>query len=224
VPKSNTVSQSITVSGGVSGGAIDGTLGGVPGRVVGGIVRGVPARVPPAPNVLAHIWISGLPEEAKSELLASLPVQEGQTVTSADVARITQAVRAFDEHLNVRWPAGAKDTNETNLQIDAPGPLPVSGVQRIKVGGNVQASMIVQKVPPVYPQLAKSARVSGVVHLQAVIGKDGTVEELKSLGGPALLVQAAIDAVRQWVYRPTMLNGAPVSIETTIDVNFTLEQ
>jgi protein TonB len=62
------------------------------------------------------------------------------------------------------------------------------------------------------------------VHLQAIIAKDGTIQQLHSAGGPALLIQAAMEAVRQWVYRPTMLNGEPVEVETTIDVNFTLNQ
>jgi len=109
-----------------------------------------------------------------------------------------------------------------------PPPPPVvkkeAAPTRIKVGGNVQGAMILKKTPPVYPQLAKSARVSGVVHLAAIISKDGTIQELHSLGGPALLIQAAMDAVKQWVYRPTMLNGEPVQVETTIDVNFTLNQ
>ena len=108
-----------------------------------------------------------------------------------------------------------------------PPPPPVAKketITRIKVGGNVQGAMILRKTPPVYPQLAKSARVSGVVHLAAIIAKDGTIQELHSLGGPALLIQAAMDAVKTWVYRPTMLNGEPVQVETTIDVNFTLNQ
>ena len=84
--------------------------------------------------------------------------------------------------------------------------------------------MIVNKVPPVYPAAAKEAGVSGVVHLAAIIGKDGRVQELHALSGPPLLIQAAIDAVRQWVYRPTLLNGNPVEVETTIDINFTLNQ
>ena len=108
-----------------------------------------------------------------------------------------------------------------------PPPPPVAkaaAVQRIKVGGNVQSAMIIRKTPPIYPQLAKSARVSGVVHLAAVIAKDGTIQELHSLGGPALLIQAAMDAVKTWIYKPTMLNGEPVQVETTIDVNFTLNQ
>jgi protein TonB len=112
----------------------------------------------------------------------------------------------------------------------APPPPPPPPVKkdaapiRIKVGGNVQGAMILKKTPPLYPQLAKSARVSGVVHLAAIISKEGTIQELHSLGGPALLIQAAMDAVKQWVYRPTMLNGEPVQVETTIDVNFTLNQ
>ena len=96
--------------------------------------------------------------------------------------------------------------------------------QRIKVGGAVIAASIIRKTPPTYPQLAKSARVQGVVHLAAVIAKDGTIQELHSLGGPALLIQAAMDAVKTWIYKPTMLNGEPVQVETTIDVNFTLNQ
>jgi protein TonB len=96
--------------------------------------------------------------------------------------------------------------------------------QRIKVGGAVIAASIIRKTPPTYPQLAKSARVQGVVHLAAIIAKDGSIQELHSLGGPALLIQAAMDAVKTWLYKPTMLNGEPVQVETTIDVNFTLNQ
>jgi protein TonB len=84
--------------------------------------------------------------------------------------------------------------------------------------------MIVSKTAPVYPALAKAAGVSGVVQLAAIIGKDGTIQELHSLSGPPLLIQAAMDAVKQWVYRPTLLNGQPVTVETTIDINFTLAQ
>jgi protein TonB len=106
----------------------------------------------------------------------------------------------------------------------AAAPKKVETLQRIRVGGAVQAAAIIKKTQPVYPALAKSARVSGVVHLAAVISKDGTIQELHSLGGPALLIQAAMDAVKTWVYHPTMLNGEPVQVETTIDVNFTLNQ
>jgi periplasmic protein TonB len=74
----------------------------------------------------------------------------------------------------------------------------------------------------VYPQLARQARVQGVVVLEAVIAKDGSVQSLRVVTGHALLNQAAIDAVREWRYRPTMLNGEPVEVVTTITVTFTL--
>jgi protein TonB len=96
--------------------------------------------------------------------------------------------------------------------------------QRIRVGGNVQAANLINQVRPAYPPLAKQARISGTVELSAVIGKDGRVQDLKVVRGHPLLVQAALDAVKQWVYKPTLLNGEPVEVSTTIDVNFTLAQ
>jgi protein TonB len=107
-----------------------------------------------------------------------------------------------------------------------PPPPPPKAVvpQRIRVGGNVQAANLINQVRPIYPPLAKQARISGVVELSAVIGKDGRVQDLKVIKGHPLLVQAALDAVKNWVYRPTLLNGEPVEVSTTIDVNFTLSQ
>ena len=107
-----------------------------------------------------------------------------------------------------------------------PPPPPPKAVvpQRIRVGGNVQAANLINQVRPIYPPLAKQARISGVVELSAVIGKDGRVQDLKVIKGHPLLVQAALDPVKNWVYRPTLLNGEPVEVSTTIDVNFTLSQ
>jgi protein TonB len=81
---------------------------------------------------------------------------------------------------------------------------------------------LVRKVLPVYPPLARSARIQGQVVLQAVISKQGVIENLKVLGGHPLLVPAAIEAVRQWRYRPYVLNDKPVEVETQITVNFSL--
>lgn len=94
----------------------------------------------------------------------------------------------------------------------------------IRVGGNVQAANILRQPKPVYPPLAKQARIQGTVRFNAVIGKDGTIQNLTLVSGHPLLVQAAQEAVRNWVYRPTLLNGEPVDVITTIDVNFTLNQ
>ena len=101
-------------------------------------------------------------------------------------------------------------------------PPPKAAPQRIRVGGQVQQAKLISQPRPVYPPLAKQARIQGTVRLQAVISKDGTIQELQVLSGHPLLVQSALDAVRQWRYQPTLLNGEPVEVVTTIDVVFTL--
>ena len=104
----------------------------------------------------------------------------------------------------------------------APPPAPASTPSRIQVSRGVEAARLVFMVKPIYPQIALQARIEGTVVLEAVVGTDGSVESLRYVSGPPLLVQAAIDAVRQWRYQPTLLNGKPVSVETTITVIFTL--
>jgi protein TonB len=83
---------------------------------------------------------------------------------------------------------------------------------------------LIRKVQPNYPALARSARIQGAVLLQAVIGQQGNIENLRVMSGHPMLVQAALDAVKQWAYRPYMLNGEPVEVETQITVNFSLGQ
>jgi protein TonB len=109
----------------------------------------------------------------------------------------------------------------------APPPPPVKevkGPSRIRVGGNVQAANLIKKVTPAYPPLAKQARIQGVVRFTAIIGKDGTIQNLQLVTGHPLLVPSATEAVKQWIYKPTLLNGEPVEVITQIDVNFTLSQ
>jgi protein TonB len=103
-------------------------------------------------------------------------------------------------------------------------PPPKPAQSRIKQGGNVQAAKLVNKVQPNYPPLARQTRISGTVRLHAIIAKNGTVEQLEVMSGHPLLVQAALDAVRQWRYQPTQLNGEAVEVDTTIDVIFSLNQ
>jgi periplasmic protein TonB len=92
------------------------------------------------------------------------------------------------------------------------------------VGGDVQMAKLTRKVIPAYPALARSARISGTVRLIGIIGKDGTIQNLQVVSGHPLLTRAALDAVRQWVYQPTLLNGNPVEVIAPIEVNFTLGQ
>jgi protein TonB len=81
---------------------------------------------------------------------------------------------------------------------------------------------LINQVKPAYPQIAKNARIQGAVVLQAEISKQGTIENLRVISGHPMLVPSALDAVKQWRYKPYYLNGDPVAVETTITVNFTL--
>jgi len=103
-----------------------------------------------------------------------------------------------------------------------PPPPKIAAPTRIRVGGNVAAAKLVNQVQPVYPAIARTAHVSGTVMLHAIIAKDGSIQELEYVSGPALLMKAAMDAVHQWRYQPTLLNGEPVEVDTSIQVVFTL--
>ncbi|HEU5403633.1 MAG TPA: TonB family protein [Terriglobales bacterium] len=98
----------------------------------------------------------------------------------------------------------------------------VATPQRVRVSAGVTEGLLIHKVQPTYPPLARSARIQGQVILQAVIGKDGTIQNLRAVSGHPMLTPAAIDAVRQWRYKPYFLNGEPVEVDTQITVNFTL--
>ena len=94
----------------------------------------------------------------------------------------------------------------------------------LKVSSGVMAAQVLNKVQPVYPPEAKSARVQGAVVLHAIISKDGIVEELQVVSGPEELRGSSLDAVRQWTYKPFLLNGEPTDVETTITVTYSLGQ
>jgi periplasmic protein TonB len=100
------------------------------------------------------------------------------------------------------------------VRVAAKGPAVVSS--------GVMTGQILYKVTPVYPAIARAARVDGTVVLEAVISKAGTIENLRVVSGSPMLEQAALDAVKQWRYRPYQLNGEPVEVETTVNVVFTL--
>src|SRR5271163_559552 len=103
-----------------------------------------------------------------------------------------------------------------------PPPPPARAKGPLRVGGNVQQANLIRQVQPVYPPIAKTAHISGTVILHAIIAKDGSIQELQYVSGPALLMKSAMDAVHEWRYKPTMLNGDPVEVDTTISVVFTL--
>jgi protein TonB len=93
---------------------------------------------------------------------------------------------------------------------------------RVRVSQGVTQGLLIRKVQPAYPPLARQARIQGAVLLQAEISKDGTIQNLRLISGHPMLTSAAIEAVKQWRYKPYILNGEPVEVETQITVNFTL--
>jgi len=106
--------------------------------------------------------------------------------------------------------------------VAPPPPPPPKEVTptRIQQGGDVQEAMVINKVMPIYPPIARQMRIHGTVRLHAIISKDGHVAELTLVSGPAQLVPAAMDAVKQWRFRPTLLNGTPVEVECIFDIVF----
>jgi protein TonB len=94
----------------------------------------------------------------------------------------------------------------------------------IRVSTTVEEGLLIRKTVPVYPAIAKATGTGGTVRLAATISKNGTIENLRVTGGPAMLQQAALDAVKTWLYRPYLLDGQPVEVETTVDVIFTLSR
>jgi protein TonB len=94
--------------------------------------------------------------------------------------------------------------------------------QRVRVSSGVVSGLLLRRVNPVYPPLARQARIQGVVLLQAQISKTGDIENLQLISGHPMLAPAAIEAVKQWKYKPYLLNGEPVEVDTQVQVNFTL--
>jgi TonB family protein len=111
--------------------------------------------------------------------------------------------------------SSASDSSPSDAFASSPGTT--------RVAANVAAGYVIHQVAPVYPPIAKTAHISGTVVLHAIIAKDGTIEQLKVVSGPPLLLKSAMDAVQQWVYRPTLANGDLVRVDTTISVVYSLE-
>jgi protein TonB len=98
----------------------------------------------------------------------------------------------------------------------------VATPQRVRVSQGVSTGLLIKKTQPNYPPLARQARIQGTVVLQAEISKDGSIQNLRLISGHPMLAPAAIEAVKQWKYKPYLLNGEPVEVETQVQVNFTL--
>jgi len=169
--------------------------------------------------------------ELESSSDASLVGTVGEFISGGPPGGRPAAAGQLDlaEHLITRAQALDPSNQEWSAALDRlhaakedTPPEPPKGTIRIRVGGNVQQSNLIENPAPVYPVQAKQQRIQGLVRFNVVIGKDGHIKSLAVVGGHPLLIPAAQDAVQQWVYRPTLLNGDPVEVTTVIDVQFIL--
>ena len=173
---------------------------------------------------------AGVPHAVQEAVKSRLTVQVGDQFRPEIMGQVKQSIQEVDEHLTLGMNMREKDGNkEATLYLSYPNaaePVGPAGASpaRLRVGGNVQQEMLISKAPIKYPVEAKQARIQGTVRFSALIGKDGTVKSLEVVNGHPLLVAAAEDGVKQWVYKPTLLNGQPVEVSTMIDVNFSLSQ
>jgi len=186
--------------------------------------------------------VSGISDQAKADLLARLPVHAGDTLTEDLMINVSMAISRFDMRLGTltsleeggvilrigpQVQLGAEpdgDSAAKPLAAPVESESGAAGTIRLQVSGNVQGFELISQSAPVYPPLARQARIEGTVVLSALIGKDGHVQDLKVVRGHPLLVQAALDAVKDWVYKPTTINGEPMEVKTEVSLKFALPQ
>jgi TonB family protein len=195
-------------------------------------------------GTLKTIEFVGVAPDIQEKVRAVLPVREGDTVSRSFLANALDAARQVDEHFRARTtrtvghqvimtfllgppPAAIRVVSADSAKPE-PGttafPPSTMTPSIITVGGNVAAFNLIYKVTPMYPMDAKRSGVQGKVILAAMIGATGKITHLDLISGDPLLAPAAMQAVKQWVYKPTLLEGRAVEVVTQIEVNFTLSQ
>ena len=199
---------------------VDPVGGGVPGSGPAGL----PSVVPPPPAFeeasfegVDYVGLSTDLQQRAASAMASL--HSGQRLKSAQVDQLRRMLAAIDPSLSLGVAMHSEGAGDRlRLQVDNRPSAP----QQIRVGAMVQAANLVHSVEPVYPPLARQARIQGTVRFNIMVSKEGAVEQMTLVSGHPLLVSAAQDALRQFKYRPVMLNGKPIAVQTTVDVNFVL--
>jgi TonB family protein len=181
-----------------------------------------------APFTIDSINLDRLPPALRDKVSQSNVLHVGGAVEKpGDLDALETALRGIDDHLRLGFSIPEPGSAKARLSVILAMPRTTAAgmaPSAIRVGGNVQAANLITQVRPTYPPDAKAARVQGTVKFNVVIGPDGAVKNIELVSGHPLLAQAAMDAIRQWVYKPTLLNGSPVEVITTVDVNFTLSQ
>jgi TonB family protein len=162
-------------------------------------------------------------QDARAALDVELKAQEGKWLKSYDKTKeLAAAAKAAGDKAAADAVAGKEKADAVAAkQADAAAARAKARMAAVRPGGRIMPPKKIKDVPPVYPAIAQSARVSGQVTIEATIGADGKIVDAKVVRSIPLLDQAALDAVRQWEYLPTMLNGVPVPVIVTVTINFT---
>jgi TonB family protein len=179
----------------------------------------------PEKAVIRSITVQGM-NVPSEQVTSKLPLRVGDLWTPESSKEFAAAARQTDEHLATGW-SYSEDKSQVDIRLMTANSAPAAAALNVPpgtlvVGGRVQAANLISKVDPIYPDLARQARISGTIELAALIGADGHVQQVAVVSGHPLLRQSALDAVTQWVYRTTLLNGQPVPVSTTIDIIFSL--
>ena len=183
----------------------------------------MPGTLQAPPDELAKLdsVLLMVPPEVKQKLESRMTLHAGDRITQPALIDLMATLFDVDEHLRASvFPNKEKTGSAIKIWLDNGS----EGPKRIKVGGDMQADNIVQKVPPIYPAEAKEQRIQGLVLFTVIIGKDGSVQNITLVSGDPILAQAAKEAVQKWIYKPTLLNGDPVEVMTQVKVLFTLSQ
>jgi TonB family protein len=162
-------------------------------------------------------------QDARAALDVELKTQEGKWIKSYDKTKeLAIAAKAAGDKAAADAAAGKEKAEAVVAKEKADAAARARArIAPLRIGGKIQAPKKIKDVQPVYPAMAQSARVSGAVTIEATIGPDGKVIDARVVRSIPLLDQAALDAVRQWEYLPTLLNGVPVPVLVTVTINFT---
>lgn len=194
------------------------------GQMMGFLVAPPPPPPPPPPPAAAPVKVVKMVSEVvNGQLRAPTKIPDKVQMIKEEEAPPDLGAGGVPGGVPGGIPGGSAGGVIGGIISSTPVAVPkVATPQRVRVSQGVATGLLIKKVQPNYPQLAKQARIQGQVVLTAEISKDGTIQNLQLVSGHPMLAPAAIEAVKQWRYKPYLLNGEPVAVETQVIVNFSL--
>ncbi len=194
------------------------------GQMMGFLIAPPPPPPPPPPPAAAPVKVVKMVSEVvNGQLRAPTKIPDKVQMIKEEEAPPDLGAGGVPGGVPGGIPGGSAGGVIGGIISSTPVAVPkVATPQRVRVSSGVSTGLLIRKVTPNYPQLAKQARIQGSVVLQAEISKEGTIQNLQLISGHPMLAPAAIEAVKQWRYKPYLLNGEPVAVETQVVVNFSL--